>query len=232
MIGLEPPTELVAADIGAGTGIGSRLLAERGIRVLAVEPNADMRAAATPHELVEFLVGTAEQIPLQSASVDLVTSFQAFHWFDFVESLKEFRRILKPDGRLALIWTFWDRRDVISRHYSGLISEASKSHERRAQPRLQAKTLLKSLRYQLFWRGLWLPYFTNFQRHWFTYHQELDLIGLIGLARSQGFIPNEGVAWEKLVSELSVFHNRFRNEYGRVRLTYRTRLYLATLDRC
>ncbi len=141
LIGLEPPTELVAADIGAGTGIGSRLLAERGIRVLAVEPNADMRAAATPHELVEFLVGTAEQIPLQSASVDLVTSFQAFHWFDFVGSLKEFRRILKPDGRLALIWTFWNQRNVISRHYSGLISEASKSHERRAQPRLQAKTL-------------------------------------------------------------------------------------------
>ncbi len=91
--------------------------------------------------------------------------------------------------------------------------------------------LLKSLRYQLFWRGLWLPYFTNFQRHWFTYHQELDLIGLIGLARSQGFIPNEGVAWEKLVSELSVFHNRFRNEYGRVRLTYRTRLYLVSNSR-
>ncbi len=189
LIGLEPPTELVAADIGAGTGIGSRLLAERGIRVLAVEPNADMRAAATPHELVEFLVGTAEQIPLQSASVDLVTSFQAFHWFDFVGSLKEFRRILKPDGRLALIWTFWNQRNVISRHYSGLISEASKSHQRRVQPRMKAKTLLKTLRYQLFWYGLWLPYFTNFQRYWFTYHQELDLIGLIGLAWSQGFIP-------------------------------------------
>ncbi|MGC8713599.1 MAG: class I SAM-dependent methyltransferase [Leptodesmis sp.] len=95
-------SQIVAADVGAGTGIGARLLADRGIQVLAIEPNEDMRTAATSHENVEFLVGTAEQIPLDSASVDLVTSFQAFHWFDFDKSLKEFRRILKPSGRLAL----------------------------------------------------------------------------------------------------------------------------------
>ncbi|MEL6383919.1 MAG: class I SAM-dependent methyltransferase [Cyanobacteria bacterium J06626_18] len=98
--GLDSPNQyqLVAADIGAGTGIGARVLAERGIRVLAIEPNTDMRVAATPHAGVEFLVGTAEQIPLEAASVDLVVSFQAFHWFDFSKSLHEFRRILKPNG--------------------------------------------------------------------------------------------------------------------------------------
>jgi ubiquinone/menaquinone biosynthesis C-methylase UbiE len=96
--GLGSPTQLVAADIGAGTGIGARLLADRGIRVMAIEPNADMRIAATPHERIEFLAGTAEQVPLETASVDLVTSFQAFHWFDFAKSLQEFRRILKPSG--------------------------------------------------------------------------------------------------------------------------------------
>jgi SAM-dependent methyltransferase len=227
--GLEPPAQLVAADIGAGTGIGSRLLATRGIRVLAIEPNAHMRASATPHELVEFLTGTAEQIPLQAASVDLVVSFQAFHWFDFIKSLKEFRRILKPGGRLALIWSIWDQRDAVSKRYSRLISEASKLHQRRAKPQIQAKTLLKALRYQMFWRGLWIPYFINFQRQEFTYHQELDLIGLIGLVRSQGFISQEGANLEKLASEVATFHERFCDEYGRVQLAYRTRLYLATL---
>lgn len=221
-------SELVAADIGAGTGIGSRLLAKRGIRVLAIEPNADMRASATPHELVEFLAGTAEEIPLDIASVDLVVSFQAFHWFDFMKSLQEFHRILKPNGRLALIWTMWDRKDIVSKRYSRLISEASKDYQGRVQPRIQPQILLKTLRYQLFWRGLWLPYFNNFHRYWYSYYQELDLAGLIGLARSQGFVPNEGVAIEKLISQLSEFHNHYRNEQGKVRLAYRTSLYLAT----
>jgi ubiquinone/menaquinone biosynthesis C-methylase UbiE len=228
LTGLESNTQLVAADIGAGTGIGSRLLANRGIRVLAIEPNADMKSSATPHELVEFLTGTAEEIPLPSASVDLLTSFQAFHWFDFIKSLQEFQRILKPNGRLALIWTLWNDRDIVSKHYCRLIFEASKEYQRKAQPRIEIKTLLKNLRYQMFWRGLWLPYFKNLQLHWFDYQQELDLNGLIGLAHSQGFIPQESTQLEQLVSKLSVFHSRYCNKCDRVRLDYRTRLYLAT----
>ncbi|WP_338462640.1 class I SAM-dependent methyltransferase [Synechococcus elongatus IITB7] len=114
-------SQIVAADVGAGTGIGARLFADRGIQVLAIEPNEDMRTAATSHENVEFLVGTAEQIPLDSASVDLVTSFQAFHWFDFDKSLKEFHRILKPSGYLALTWSCWDQDDLVSKEYIRLV---------------------------------------------------------------------------------------------------------------
>ncbi|MBW4567792.1 MAG: class I SAM-dependent methyltransferase [Tolypothrix carrinoi HA7290-LM1] len=236
LAGLEPPSQLIAADIGAGTGIGSRLLAERGVRVLAIEPNADMRTSAKPHPLVQFSAGTAEQTQLPTGSVNLVVSFQAFHWFNFIQSLKEFRRILKPSGRLALVWSIWDHRDAFSRNYSHLISKASKYNERQAQLQLQAKTvglnrkllsLLKDLHYQLFWQGLRLPYFTQLQCHQFTSQQELDLIGLVGCARSQGFIPLKGAGWEKLVSELTDLYNASCDESGRVRLNYRTRLYLA-----
>ncbi|MGL6337727.1 MAG: class I SAM-dependent methyltransferase [Waterburya sp.] len=225
--GLNSSTQLIAADIGAGTGIGARLLADRGVRVMAVEPNTDMRIAATPHERVEFLAGTAEQIPLEMASVDLVTSFQAFHWFDFSQSLQEFRRILKPDARLALIWSLWDQSDVASKEYSRLISKASKEQEWQSKPPIQTTTLLKNFRYQLFWRGLWLPYFRNFRRYKFTFNQQLDLVGLIGLARSQGFTPAGGTALEKLIVEISKFHQHFSDAHGQVRLTYCTRLYLA-----
>ncbi len=230
--GFKYPYQLVAADVGSGTGIGARLLANRGVRVLAIEPNTDMRTAATPHERVEFLAGTAEQIPLESASVDLVTSFQAFHWFDFEQSLQEFRRILKPCGRLALIWSFWDQSDTISKQYSHLIFEASKDQERQSQPRMQLQTWFKSLRYQLFWQGLWLPYFTNLQRHKFTFNQQLDLAGLIGLARSQGFTPSSGAALGKLAGQLSEFHHHFRDSQGQVCLTYQTYLYMATSANC
>ena len=226
--GLSSPTQLVAADVGAGTGIGSRLLADRGIQVMAIEPNADMRMAAIPHERVEFLAGTAEQIPLATASVDLVISFQAFHWFDFIKSLQEFRRILKPNGRLALVWSLWDQTDSASKEYTRLVFTASKDIMRQEQSSMPAKTWLKQLRYQLFWRGFWLPGFVDFQRHEFRFNQQLDLVGLIGLARSQGFTPAGGTALERLVSELAEFHQHFRNSQGQVQLIYCTRLYVAT----
>ncbi len=225
--GLGYSSQIIAADVGAGTGIGARLLADRGIKVVAIEPNEDMRKAATSHENVEFLVGTAERIPLENASVDLVTSFQAFHWFDFDKSLKEFRRILKPSGRLALTWSFWDQDDLVSKEYTRLVFEASKDREHQSQSGMQLKTWFKNIRYQLFWQGLWLPYFTNLQRHAFLSNQSLDFPGLIGLARSQGFTPSEGKGLEKLMSDLAVFHQRFCDRQGSVRLIYRTRLYTA-----
>lgn len=117
---------------------------------------------------------------------------------------------------------------MVSKEYSRLIFEASREQERQSQPRMTATTLLKSLRYQLFWQGLWLPYFTNFRRYEFTFNQQLDLAGLIGLARSQGFTPAGGMALEKLVAELSTFNQCFCDAQGQVRLAYSTRLYLAT----
>ncbi|WP_008310958.1 class I SAM-dependent methyltransferase [Leptolyngbya sp. PCC 6406] len=225
--GLESLTQITAVDVGAGTGIGARLLANRGVRVVAIEPNEEMRTAATPHEGVEFLAGTAEQIPLKNVSVDLVTSFQAFHWFDFDKSLQEFRRILKSGGRLALIWSFWDQSDPVSKEYTRLLFEASKDREPQSQSRIQLKTWFKGIRYQLFWQGLWLPSFTRLQRHEFMSNQYLDFLGLIGLARSQGFTPSGGEDLEKLMSDLTVFHQRFCDPQNSVRLIYRTRLYIA-----
>ncbi|MEO1149108.1 MAG: methyltransferase domain-containing protein [Cyanobacteria bacterium J06638_22] len=71
LAGLRAPAQLVAADVGAGTGIGARLLANQGIRVMAIEPNADMRLVATTHTGVTFLEGAAEALPLEPASVAL-----------------------------------------------------------------------------------------------------------------------------------------------------------------
>lgn len=229
--GLGSPAQLVAADIGTGIGTGARFLADSGLRVFAIESNEDMRIAATSHEGVEFLVGTAEQIPLETASVDLVTSFQAFHWFNFDQSLQEFGRILKPDGRLAMIWSVWDQRDVVSKLYTHLIFEAFHAQKQPAQSLLQPEMWLIHLRYLLFLQGIWLPYFTHFQRHEFMFSQHLDLAGLIGLARGQGFTPLGGAVLDKIVSDLSVFHSHFCDAQGQVQLRYYTRLHTATLAR-
>jgi SAM-dependent methyltransferase len=102
---LEPlrlSSDLVVLDLAAGTGKLTRLLVESGVTVIAVEPVAEMRAALPSS--VRVLDGTAEQIPVDSGTVDLVTVAQAFHWFDGDAALAEIHRVLRPGGRLALVW--------------------------------------------------------------------------------------------------------------------------------
>lgn len=84
--------------------------------MLAIEPNEAMRQAAFSHPLVEYRDATAEATGLPDASVDLVTCFESFHWFDVETTLLEFHRILKSKGRLALIWSFGD--NPIELYYS------------------------------------------------------------------------------------------------------------------
>jgi SAM-dependent methyltransferase len=212
--GLDNTLPLVAADIGAGTGISSRLLAESGVRVLAIEPNAQMRQAALPHRLVEFHSGTAEHTNLPNASVDLVVCFQSFHWFDPKLTLLEFRRILKPNGRLAVVWNDRDHHDEFTQSYSRLVQIASNHHP--AESRLvSVDPLLAS------------PLFPNVRCHTFTYRQELDKDGLIGRAMSVSYIPRSGLLRSQLVSELKELYNRSSDENSNVYLVYRTSVYLA-----
>jgi SAM-dependent methyltransferase len=100
----------VVADIGAGTGKLTRPLLERGIRVIAVEPVAGMRATlerAAPG--ADVRAGQAEALPLEDGSVDAIVAGQAFHWFANATALGEFVRVLRPEGRLGLVW---NRRDL------------------------------------------------------------------------------------------------------------------------
>ncbi|MEL3913803.1 class I SAM-dependent methyltransferase [Aeromonas caviae] len=100
--------EAQVADIGAGTGILTALLAPRVARVWAVEPNDDMRAAAkrllAQVGNIGWLHGSAEATGLPTGAMDLVTVAQAFHWFDRAAFRQECQRLLKPGGRVALIW--------------------------------------------------------------------------------------------------------------------------------
>ncbi|HEU4363243.1 MAG TPA: class I SAM-dependent methyltransferase, partial [Mycobacterium sp.] len=98
-------------DLGAGTGKLTTRLVERGLDVVAVDPIAEMlevlRGAlpATP-----ALLGTAEQIPLPDSSVDAVLVAQAWHWFDPARAVPEVARVLRPGGRLGLLWNTRDER--------------------------------------------------------------------------------------------------------------------------
>ena len=88
----------VVADVGSGTGISTRLFLDHGNEVFAVEPNADMRAAAEAalqaNPRFHSIAATAEATGLPAASIDLVVAGQAFHWFRVAETRREFMRSL------------------------------------------------------------------------------------------------------------------------------------------
>ncbi len=207
---------ITAADIGAGTGIASRLLAARDIKVIAIEPNTEMRNAGIRDNTtsVEWKDGTAEKTNLPDASVDLVTCFQAFHWFTPEPTLLEFRRILKSKGRLAVVWNFRDRNDEFTAEYSKIVREASKHHP--AESKMKSTEPLTET-----------AYFNNFQEYTFVYQQELDFTGLIGRAMSVSYLPNEGKAYEKVVNDLENLYQHFKNEQGFVYMTYSTSVHLG-----
>jgi SAM-dependent methyltransferase len=107
VLGLAPARTVL--DLAAGTGKLTRALSPRAGKLLAVEPVAAMRAKLEESlPQAEALAGSAEQIPLADGSVDAVAVGQAFHWFDGDAALAEIHRVLRPSGRLGLIWNARD----------------------------------------------------------------------------------------------------------------------------
>jgi SAM-dependent methyltransferase len=213
--GLSRQDGLVAADIGAGTGISSRLLGDRGVRVFAIEPNAAMRESAEPHPHVTFVGGTAEATGLDDASVDLLLCAQAFHWFKPEEALAEFRRILRPGGRIAFLVNERDDRDAPTRAYNAAIRAAAERElsegMRAAIDAALSAASLKATPVS------------------FPYQQFLSQDGLIGRARSASYVPKEGPRSEQLIEDLGALWEAHKDPSGLVALGYRTWVWVASV---
>jgi SAM-dependent methyltransferase len=94
------------ADVAAGTGKFTRLLAPTGAWIVAVEPVAGMRARVPRNPVA---AASGERRTVRGESRDAITLAQAVHWFDATAALAEFHRVLRPGGRLALVWNARDR---------------------------------------------------------------------------------------------------------------------------
>jgi len=106
---LLPPGATDALEFGAGTGILTRLLAERVPHVTAVEPDDRMRVFLSRSSGVEVLPGYAEKLPAPDSSCDVVLAASAWHWVDEQRAVPEVARVLRRGGRLALVWSGPDR---------------------------------------------------------------------------------------------------------------------------
>ena len=203
------------ADIGAGTGLLTRGLLQRGCEVVAVEPSAEMRAAAD-RLLASFpryrsVDGNAEHMPLADGSVDAVTAAQAFHWFEVEAARAECLRVLRPEGQVVLIWN--DRLlsdpvhvalNAILDAYGGERRSALVAHESehgqvqrffgRAKPAELA----------------------------FPHEHGLDEAGLVSLVFSRSYMPaRESDAGREAASALGELFRRFAAD-GRVAVRYTT----------
>ncbi|WP_043589494.1 class I SAM-dependent methyltransferase [Geminisphaera colitermitum] len=218
--GPAPRTDSAIADIGSGTGIFTTLLLPLAARVYAVEPNAEMRAAAEQRlsgaSGFVSVAATAEATTLPDASVDLVTAAQAFHWFDPIACRREFARILKPGGRIALIW---NQRIVggtpFLADYEKLLFQHIAEHRKTRQSDFSPAHIA----------AFFEP--ARFETIEAPNEQHFDLPGLIGRTLSSSYAPNPGQpGHDVFVAELQrIFQQHARDD--RVTLRYQTRLYLG-----
>lgn len=211
----------VVADIGAGTGIFTRLLLENGNRVFGVEPNREMRLAAEEYlsQYPKFvsIEGTAEATTLPNHSLDQVTSAQAAHWFERESALGEFRRILKPKGFLLLVWN--ERRiegSAFGSDYERLVSEYGTDYD------------------QVCERGRASEGGNFFGRHpWverkLSNYQDLDYPALEQRLLSSSYVPQlDDERCPPMLAKLRQIFERHQRA-GRIRMEYDTKLYLGQL---
>ena len=167
----------VVLDLAAGTGALTRELVGTGAEVLAVEPVDEMRAALPGAS--RALKGTAEEIPVDDGAVDAVTVAQAFHWFDGDAALAEIHRVLRPGGRLAVVWNRRLDDDPLNRAMDELLAP-----HRAGVPALKGDA----------WREAFerSALFGPLEQHVFANEQPLDADGLADRVGSVSYIASLG----------------------------------------
>ncbi len=206
----------VIADIGSGTGILSEVFLKNGNIVHGIEPNADMRNAA--EKLLETysnfisIDGSAETTNLKAKSINIITVGQAFHWFDIKQTQKEFKRILKEEGYVVLIWNNRKKSGYgFSTEYEKFILKYGKDYKFTRKDKTNINNFFK------------------YEKKVFSNYQDFDFEGLKGRLLSASYIPLEdSPEYGDMIKELESIFDKY-HQNGIIRLEYDTEVYYGNL---
>jgi len=211
----------VVADVGSGTGILSEQLLERGARVIGIEPNDAMRAAAEARLGAEprfrSVAATAEATTLADESVDLWVAAQAFHWFEAPRARLEALRVLRAGGSAALLWNERPPEPgAFFGEYEALLRQHAAEYTSIAAQRVDEASMREFLG-------------GTMQIARFPNQQTLDYAGLEGRLLSSSYAPAPGhPEHEPMLRGLRTLFDRYSRE-GAVIFPYETRVYYAQL---
>ncbi len=208
---------LVIADVGAGTGFMAELFLKYDCAVYGIEPNDEMRLIMEKrlHQFPQFksIAATAECTTLLSESTDLITCAQSFHWFDREKTKKEFRRILKPDGILVIVWNTRRTDTPFLRDYENLLLKYSIDYQQVDHRKVTKKEISE----------FFIPY--QHQKVIFPNKQVIDFNGLKGRLLSSSYVPREShPSFNDMIHELKLIFDRHQQE-NRVEMLYDCEVY-------
>ncbi|UQZ81039.1 ubiquinone/menaquinone biosynthesis methyltransferase [Paenibacillus konkukensis] len=208
----------VIADIGAGTGLLTNLLCKLDCKIIAVEPDVQMlnecRQYCSAHKNIEYIHATAERTPLAEHSIDVITIASAFHWFDKELSKAEFKRILKKDGYVILLWNMMQKNSEFAKEYVKTLGKYTVKHTAG-----NANIDPDKEKLNFFGQGYSIQYYDNWQR----FNQE----GIIGNALSLSYTPSKlDMHYDEFVQELRNLFLKYQ-EGGEVTVHYQTEVCIA-----
>jgi SAM-dependent methyltransferase len=214
------------ADVGSGTGFFSEPFLGNGNEVIGVEPNTPMRQAAeqliaSKFPKYQLRAGTAEATGLPDHSVDLVTAAQAFHWFDHAAARREFLRILKPGGWVALVWNNRRQDDPFSGKYQEIVHTYARDHQGVARRSMHAMS------------DDVLDAFFGTRHAWkhgqLSNSQTMNFAALRDRLLSSSYMPlSEDPRFDPMIRQLRAVFDRHQRD-GVVRFEYDTDIYYGRL---
>lgn len=208
-------SDLVIADVAAGTGLLTEIFLANENPVIAVEPNAAMRSVCEELEAeypkLRCVDGTAEATGLTDGSVDMVTVGQAMHWFDLEKARKKFARVLRPGGWCVVVYNHRKMRgDDFHDGYERILVEFGKDYRKVQSSHLTDDKLA----------GFFAP--SEMRCVTLPNHQDLTLEGLQGRVLSSSYMPQEGdVKYPAMMDAIEDLFTRHTKD-GVVRMEYGT----------